>query len=74
MILVIDLGNSNIVMGIYHDDKLITTFRTNTDVTKTEDEYASIIRHFLSINQISENEVNDIIFASVVPPLRQLSF
>lgn len=72
MILVIDLGNSNIVMGIYHDDKLITTFRTNTDVTKTEDEYASIIRHFLSINQISENEVNDIIFASVVPPLRAI--
>ena len=46
MILVIDLGNSNIVMGIYRDDNLVHSFRTNTDLTKTEDEYASIIRHF----------------------------
>jgi type III pantothenate kinase len=72
MILVIDLGNSNIVMGIYRDDNLVHSFRTNTDLTKTEDEYASIIRHFLVINQIKEEEIENIIFASVVPPLRAI--
>ncbi len=70
MILVIDLGNSNIVMGLYEDSVLKATFRTNSDVKKSEDEYAAIIRNFLNINQVKSSDVQDVIFASVVPPLR----
>lgn len=70
MILTIDMGNSNIVMGLYVEGKLKTTFRTNTDLKKSEDEYAAIIRNFLNLNQVRPSEVTDTIFASVVPPLR----
>jgi type III pantothenate kinase len=70
MILVIDLGNSNIVMGLYADSVLKATFRTNSDIKKSEDEYAAIIRNFLNINQVKSSEIEDVIFSSVVPPLR----
>lgn len=62
MILLIDVGNSNIVFGISDNVKIIKTFRFKSFTDKTSDEY-----YFLIKNVISEYEINDVIISSVVP-------
>ena len=43
MLLVIDVGNSNIVLGIYNEEKLVKDWRVSTDKSKTTDEYGILL-------------------------------
>ena len=69
MILAIDIGNTNIVLGGFVEDKLTFVARIATNATKTEDEYATKIRSVLTLHNVHEAEVEGAIISSVVPPL-----
>ncbi len=69
MILAIDIGNTNIVLGGFAGDTLSFVARIATDTKKTEDEYAAVIRSVLSIHAVEKKEIKGAIIASVVPPL-----
>lgn len=69
MILAIDIGNSNIVFGIYDEDILIYQFRIRSEHTKTTDEYASSILYLIERNDINIKRISGVIVASVVPSL-----
>lgn len=72
MILAIDIGNTNIVIGGFEDDKLTFVARIATNATKTEDEYASKIKSVLTIHSVDKSTVTGAIIASVVPPLNPI--
>lgn len=67
MILVIDVGNTNMTMGVYEGEKLRTTFRLTTKTPRTSDEYGIIITQLLKNSGIEPKELNGSIVASVVP-------
>lgn len=67
MILVIDVGNTNITFGVYHGKKLETTFRLMTKTPRTSDEYGVMITELLHKNKIEINKIEGVIIASVVP-------
>lgn len=69
MLLVIDVGNSNIVLGIYDEERLVKDWRISTDKLKTVDEYGILVYELFSHAGIGLAEINDIIVASVVPTL-----
>ena len=52
ILLVIDIGNTNIVLGIFKDDELIFEWRISTDLRKTSDEYALTLRQALEYSNI----------------------
>lgn len=67
MLLVVDIGNTNITLGIYNKDDLIGTIRMTTKMPRTSDEYGIFIISFLHANGISENDIEGVIISSVVP-------
>ncbi len=67
MILVVDVGNTNITFGVYEDKNLLTTFRMMTKQPRTSDEYGISLRELLRMNQIEREKIEGIIIASVVP-------
>ena len=69
MLIVIDIGNTNITMGIYHQDQLIGTYRLTTKFQRTSDEYGFMLLSFLSASSISADDIQDIIISSVVPKI-----
>ena len=69
MLLVFDIGNSNIVMGTYEGKKLLRHWRISTDRQKTGDEYGMLINSLFAYQNIRMEQVRAIIISSVVPPL-----
>ncbi|MGO1372225.1 MAG: type III pantothenate kinase [Senegalia sp. (in: firmicutes)] len=69
MILVIDVGNTNIALGIYQGEDLLKDLRISTDKNKTSDEYGMLIDRLFSYNGYKLTEVESVIISSVVPPL-----
>jgi type III pantothenate kinase len=69
MLLVIDIGNTNIVFGVYDDDKLVNHWRLSTALQKTVDEYAILLNSLLYFEKIKLNEIDSAIISCVVPPL-----
>lgn len=69
MLLAIDIGNSNIVMGGYREETLCFVSRFRTDSLRTEFEYAVLIKNILSFYGISPQDITGGIISSVVPPL-----
>ncbi len=69
MLLVIDIGNSNTVLGLFSGSALVKNWRIATDKTRTEDEYAVLIDRLFGMSQVSFKDVGDVIIACVVPPL-----
>ncbi|WP_196594565.1 type III pantothenate kinase [Pectinatus sottacetonis] len=69
MLLVFDIGNSNIVLGTYEGKKLLRHWRISTDRQKTGDEYGMLINELFRFHGISMSDITDIIISSVVPPL-----
>lgn len=67
MILVFDVGNTNIVLGAYRNKKLIDYWRIATDKDKTSDEYGILIHQCFQYKGIDIKEVKDVIISSVVP-------
>lgn len=72
MILAIDIGNTNIVIGCCDKDKILFTERISTNSTATEFEYAMIIINILNIYNISIAKINGAIISSVVPNLTNI--
>ncbi|WP_134685221.1 type III pantothenate kinase [Brevibacillus migulae] len=69
MLLVIDIGNSNIVFGLYKGDDLAHHWRVATDRNKTEDEYGMLLYSLFSSVGLSFSRIAGVIISSVVPPL-----
>ena len=69
MLLVIDVGNTHTVLGVYEGKKLIHHWRVWTDREKTSDEYGILVRNLYDGSAFSSREVHAIIISSVVPPL-----
>lgn len=67
MILVIDIGNSQIELGVFQNNKLLKSWRISTGVDRTEDEYMVFLYHFFSLLDLSIQAVEGISLASVVP-------
>lgn len=72
MILAIDIGNTNIVLGCMDGKKRYFTERLSTNKTKMEMEYAIDIRMIMDINGVSPEEIEGAIISSVVPPLTKI--
>ncbi len=66
MILVIDVGNTNITFGVYADKKLKATFRITTKSPRTSDEFGVLLKDMLSIHGIEMADIEGTIIASVV--------
>jgi len=71
MILAIDIGNTNIVIGKYDGESLIYVARMVTDPHKSESEYAVSIKSILSLDKNNSDKIDGAIISSVVPPLTQ---
>lgn len=69
MLLVIDVGNSNIVFGIYDQEKLLRSWRLSTDKSRTSDEYAALLHTLFGQAGLGFQSIHASIMASVVPPL-----
>jgi len=71
MLLVIDLGNTNLTVGVYHQDKLVYHWRLSTDAQRTEDEYGLQLLGLLSHCHFTVQDLRGIVLSSVVPPLTE---
>ena len=69
MILAIDVGNTNIVLGAYDNARLVRTWRMVTVADRTEDELAVTIDALLAQEDLALDEVDALVLGSVVPPL-----
>ncbi|MFD2611524.1 type III pantothenate kinase [Paenibacillus gansuensis] len=69
MILVIDVGNTNIVLGVYRGKELLHHWRLSTNRSTTVDEYGIAIYNLFQHARIGLHDVEGIIISSVVPPL-----
>lgn len=78
MLLVIDVGNTNTVLGVYarvpnsdpvRYDRLIANWRVATIKTQTVDEYGVLFRNLFAMNDVQSQEIRGIIISSVVPPM-----
>ena len=67
MLLTVDVGNTNIKLGVYKNDELVFTSRIATDRSMTEDQFALRIRDILSLRGFSPSEFRGAIVSSVVP-------
>jgi type III pantothenate kinase len=67
MILLVDVGNTNIVLGVYHDNKYMTSWRISTDSKKTSDEYGIQVNALFTQNNLDVKAIEGIIISSVVP-------
>ena len=67
MLLVVDVGNTNITCGVYEGEELKATFRITTKIPRTSDEYAMMFTNMLALQQVSIKEIEGSIIASVVP-------
>ncbi|MDR0752037.1 MAG: type III pantothenate kinase [Christensenellaceae bacterium] len=69
MVLLLDIGNTNIKIGVVNDNKLVKTWRVASDHNKTADEFGMIFLDLLSSNGFSFDEVEGMIMSSVAPAL-----
>lgn len=67
MLLVIDIGNTNITFGVFKGDKLLGTFRMMTKLPRTSDEYGIMLRELVEHQEIVSTDIDAAIVASVVP-------
>ena len=72
MILAIDMGNTNIEIGCLDDEKIYFTERVSTDRTKTELEYAVLLKTILELHGVQGKNMEGAIISSVVPPLTKI--
>ena len=67
MLLVFDVGNTNMVIGVYEGKTLVKDWRICTDIHKTSDEYGMLIGNLVAHDKIDLKSVDDVIISSVVP-------
>ena len=69
MLLTIDVGNTNITLGVFDGETMVGTFRINTKISRTSDEYGVVIGELMELNHINRDGISNVIIASVVPAL-----
>ena len=69
MLLAIDIGNTNLVIGCFRDDKILFKARIATDRTRTSDQYGVEIKNMLEAYGVDRSDIKDCIISSVVPPV-----
>ena len=69
MLLVIDVGNTNITLGVFKKEELLGTFRMTTKLPRTSDEYGIMLKELIERQGISSKDINAVIIASVVPDI-----
>ena len=69
MLLAIDIGNTNLVMGCFRDDKILFKARIATDPIRTSDQYGVEIKNMLEAYGVKRSDIDDCIISSVVPPV-----
>lgn len=69
MLLAVDVGNTNIVLGLFKGDELLMNWRISTDRDKSADELGMLIGQLFSYNDLSLEMVSDVIISSVVPSI-----
>lgn len=67
MLLTIDVGNTNITVGVFEGDDVKASFRITTKMPRTSDEYGTTLFTLLEQNEIKPQKIEDVIIASVVP-------
>lgn len=69
MILAVDVGNTNIVLGCIEDGEILNIVRISTNINQTAEEYAIKLKDILEIYKIDSNGFEGAIMSSVVPPV-----
>src|SRR5437870_12079479 len=69
LLLTIDAGNTNIVLGVFEDGVLKAHWRLSTRREQTSDEYGILVRSLFAPSGLDATQVDGVIIASVVPPL-----
>lgn len=67
MLVTVDIGNTNITIGIFDKEDLIGTYRLTTKVRRTSDEYGFMLKNFLDRSNVHEKQIDSVIVSSVVP-------
>lgn len=67
MLLTIDVGNTNITLGVFDGEKLLSTIRLTTKMSRTSDEFGISLRSLLRENRIDPTQITDAIISTVVP-------
>ena len=69
MLLAVDVGNTNTVLGVFRDANLIANWRLTTARDQTVDEYGILTRDLFTIAKLDPHEIRGVIISAVVPPL-----
>lgn len=69
MLLTVDVGNTNIVIGVFDNEELCATWYIATDVHKTSDEYAVLLVNLFKNNKLTMSDIDGMIISCVAPPL-----
>ena len=67
MLLVVDIGNTNITLGVFNNEELMTTFRITTKLPRTSDEFGVLVCELLRNRDIDKTKIDAVIISSVVP-------
>ena len=70
MLLVLDVGNTNTVVGVYRKEELLSCWRLSTERDRTADEWGILTRTLFNLGELSNGTVSAIVISSVVPPSR----
>ena len=70
MLLAIDIGNTNTVLGLFHENgERVADWRLTTHRAQTVDEYGVLLRNLFALRGLDASSVDAIIISSVVPPM-----
>jgi type III pantothenate kinase len=72
MLLAVDIGNSNIVLGVYEGKKLLTHWRLMTQAERTAEEYGVLVTNLAALKGIHREQVDAIVVSCVVPPMSSM--
>ncbi|HXU44068.1 MAG TPA: type III pantothenate kinase [Thermoanaerobaculia bacterium] len=70
LLVLVDVGNTNTVFGVYRGDELVESFRLSTDAERTADEYGSLLLPLFSRAGVDPTSAEAVVISSVVPPLQ----
>jgi type III pantothenate kinase len=69
MLLAVDIGNTNVKLGIFDSDRLKATWNLATGLQRTSDEYGGVLLNLMEREKVSPSKVTGVALCSVVPPL-----
>lgn len=69
LLVVVDVGNTTTVFGVYRGDSLVESFRLSTDPERTADEYAAVLLPLFERTGLDPTDAEGVVFSTVVPPL-----